>query len=479
MSQRSVLFCGKLFHYLVALGMGTAVSCGPDSAGIVLVLQGANSSVVRIEVTPKVGNKTLPVEVFNDIAGVSEIKLGFQLPRSYLGQSVSFQVNAIDSKGCAIKSTSFQVATDELRRYELKNMLQDNVDVSVSNNLFAIHGSSSKDIWAVGDANTVIKWNGCFWQRVPGPTDDSLVSLFVSPAGSDKGVFGTSEKKIYKYNATMMIWDVDHDPALTAGTDAIQAIHGTSENDVWAVASNRSATDAVPAFDAQRTNSYIYHRGMNGWAPVSVSLKDINGTDPPGPAYKTISNYILKTVYAINGSDVYVGGGDNFAEKTGSMTVSNLFLAKWNVGNWRTQDTSSISKKGQIISFAGRSTVDFWYGTRPLALVRSENGTPRVVTEYGNMFNSITNGPLYATQRIVLFPQSNDVWVNSTITDFNGYKSLIAHFNGSWTTHAELNSISTKFTSLWASAPDDVWFTAYAGLRARYDGQQFQKIPMQ
>jgi hypothetical protein len=51
---------------------------------------------------------------------------------------------------------------------------------SGSNELRALSGSASNNVWAAGDGGTVVRWNGLGWSAVTRPTSDDLYGIWVA-----------------------------------------------------------------------------------------------------------------------------------------------------------------------------------------------------------------------------------------------------------------------------------------------------------
>ncbi|MBN1774630.1 MAG: DUF4215 domain-containing protein [Deltaproteobacteria bacterium] len=111
--------------------------------------------------------------------------------------------------------------------------------------LFAVRGSGAGDVWVVGNAGTILHWDGTAWSSVSGGGSRVLRSVFAaSPAAAwavgDAGA-------ILAWNGTT--WSAESAPA---GTGNLRGVWGFSAAEVWAVG------------DGGR----ILRRTAGGWASV-------------------------------------------------------------------------------------------------------------------------------------------------------------------------------------------------------------------
>ncbi|HTS89496.1 MAG TPA: hypothetical protein VMG41_13470 [Gemmatimonadales bacterium] len=140
------------------------------------------------------------------------------------------------------------------------------------NNLNWVWGSASNDVYAVGDAGTILHWNGSSLGAVTSGTTANLYGVFGTTA-TDLYAVGSGGTILHSANGTT--WT-----AMTSGTtDSLFSVWGTSSTDVWAV--GQAAT--------------VLHYNGTTWSPVVVdSAKD--GTGAPldlGGVWGTASNNVF------------------------------------------------------------------------------------------------------------------------------------------------------------------------------------------
>ena len=436
-----------------ALGMMATVSCGANNAGIALLVQNIEAGTIRLEITPFVGDKTLPREEFKDIQGAKDYVAGFQLPRAYVGQAISFQVNAINGNECIAQTvTTDKVNTDSLRRYDVNAKLQTYGGDPVEGNIFDIHGSSGNNVWVVSDNRGVSRWNGCYWRTVPVPSDlPSFIKIFVPPSTMPNGsAYAVSVDKIYRYDGTK--WALDYDPkfaSLPAEVNMVFAgISGSSESDIWAVAANKNPLSAT------QNNSVVLRRNMTGW-----SNDTSNGLS-------AVVDSKVNAIHVINKTTVIVAG---------ITKASQWFTARWKVGTWQTDSFNAPSAGSAAVSIWGMDISDYWVGGLPASIMQIQPPTVVPKPEYDNIFRQGTGvNPFYRTARIGGVV-SDDFWVLAFTTTPMVESKVIHYVSSQWRTETELSKLAAQLTTFYVAGKDDVWFAGYGGVRIHYDGKTFTR----
>lgn len=429
---------------LAVLAPGLLLACGPNAAGIALTVQSIGKNTVKLEVKPTVGGKSLPSEFFGDLAGAEQVQLGFQLPSAYVGQPVKFQVDGLDSANCRRQTSSLELSTDAIRRYDAKIALGGLNPQPITANLFAVHGTGPNDVWAVGGAGAVLHYTGCAWEQHTPFTNTGINSVYAAPGpggGPSNAVYALTDSSIYKWDGST--WTKEQTPSLPAGA-ALRVIHGAGANDVWAVANFVGNPSCI-----------IMHRNASGW--------DLDvGCVSTAPS--TIRTYTLSSIYAISATNAIVGGGESAQPKTGI----------WSVGTWRSSlAPMAAGQTGDVATVWGTSLTDYWAGGDFGALQHYSQGSWTLDTSFQSFFPSGTGAQKFITYRMH-GAAANDFWVVSfTVTPT--YTSRIAHYTGSWKLETQLNTAFTQLGAVWAAAPNDVWFVGYAGARVHYDGTNFVK----
>ena len=220
----------------------------------------------------------------------------------------------------------------------------------ITQNLQAVWGSSTNDIWAVGLLGKIIRWNGSTWQEFPSPTFDNLTAIwgrgpndvFAVGAGGVmlhfdgvewsliasntsenlRDVFALDASHIWAVGAqaTIMFFDglgwkqqtitpkVAADGSEEPWTDELHGVWAASPDDAWVVGANgQVARWDGQAWTAQELNDTTTLRGVYGQRADSVwavgnqgHILYFNGTE-----WTPIFSGSIATLYAVDGD-----GGD-------------------------------------------------------------------------------------------------------------------------------------------------------------------------
>jgi hypothetical protein len=91
----------------------------------------------------------------------------------------------------------------------------------------SVWGSGPNDVWAVGDAGTILHWNGTAWTGVPSGTGNDLY-----------GVWGSGPNDVWAVGAggTVLHWNGTAWTGVSSGTtNYLRSVWGSGASDVWAV----------------------------------------------------------------------------------------------------------------------------------------------------------------------------------------------------------------------------------------------------
>ncbi|MBI5487551.1 MAG: DUF4215 domain-containing protein [Deltaproteobacteria bacterium] len=128
------------------------------------------------------------------------------------------------------------------------------VAVSATADLYAVGGSAPDDVWIVGDAGTILHWDGAAWTSTTSGTR-ALRGVWAAGA-SDAWAVGDA--------ATIFSWDGSGWSAESAGGAVANlfGVWGSSTDDIWAVGRGGA----------------VLHRTAGAWATVpSGSTRDLRG----------------------------------------------------------------------------------------------------------------------------------------------------------------------------------------------------------
>jgi len=100
------------------------------------------------------------------------------------------------------------------------------VATNTTSTLRGVWSGSADDVWAVGDASTTIHWDGVEWTGVALP----------EPVSDLRGMWGVNENDVWTVtNHGVFHWDGSTWSFIPLADGALDAIFGTSPTDIWAV----------------------------------------------------------------------------------------------------------------------------------------------------------------------------------------------------------------------------------------------------
>lgn len=186
---------------------------------------------------------------------------------------------------------------------------------------WGIRGTSPNDIWAVGDQEYVLHWNGKHWVVVPSGTDELLLGLSFADAthGWAVGTKGT----IVFYDGTKWTKQANVTPG------QLWDVYAIAPNDVWTVGDF----------------GVVFHFDGTSWT----------GGNVPGLGR-------LHAVWAANKDDVWVAG-------------ANGTIRKWGGGTTWTPQTIADASTPEIHAFGGTSATNVWAGAYAPSGILSLSGT--------------------------------------------------------------------------------------------------------
>ena len=123
-----------------------------------------------------------------------------------------------DNKTVTVKTTPAICSADD---YCWQNPLPQ------GNALRGVWGSDANNVWAVGDAGTILRWNGTAWAAHAAGTTAAL-----------NGVWGTDASNVWAVGAggAILKWNGTAWAAQTSGTtQPLYGVWGTDASNVWAV----------------------------------------------------------------------------------------------------------------------------------------------------------------------------------------------------------------------------------------------------
>lgn len=342
---------------------------------------------------------------------------------------------------------------------------------------------SASDIWAAGDAGTILHWNGTSWTRVATNTHYGFSGLWAA-APNDIWAVGLGA---YHYDGTS--W------SLPSGAENVRgnAIHGSARDDIW-------------------TASYsgnVYHYTIGGWKELPVAGGSIN----------------LYGIYASSRTNAWVAGSGGTLLRwdgtrwNGGMSPSPMayFVSMWGTtandvwltdgtygwhwdGSAWTKDAGFLSFGGTIKPLWGRASNDVWSpgdrtrldhydGTswKSVAHGLDEGGYVRfgiggcsvsatdvwLSTAYGGLahgdgttFAWVKKPPPLVSRNAVWATGPSDIWVLG---------GTARHFNGTTWSDATLPPYA-ELRAVWGASASDVYAAGDGGTLLHFDGTKWSKI---
>jgi hypothetical protein len=278
--------------------------------------------------------------------------------------------------------------------------------------LVAVWGSGAKDVWAVGDAGTILHYDGKAWKAADGGTTKSL--LGVAGSGPDD-VWAVGE------DATTLHFDGKTWTQTSAPTESTE---GMTLLGVWASSKTQAWVAGV-----DESIGVLRHFTGKTWeiAPISASTS-------------------LWEAWGVGSNDVWMVGSDNKgAGKQG-------FVLRGDGTHFDRMPFEGASLR----AVGGTSSDDVWMGAYTGELYHWDgtawSATPAIQAESHLL-------AIWAAAK-------NDVWAV-------GFDGLILHYDGtSWTR----SSTKTQeiLWSVWGSSAKDVWVVGNNGTRLHWDGRDWK-----
>lgn len=284
--------------------------------------------------------------------------------------------------------------------------------------LNAVWGSSSTDVWAVGDHGAILHHDGSRWSAVSSPTDNHLQSMWGSSSqdvwavGEEDGTSGGA-KSVIRYQGRS--WEV-HPGPFDAADGGVQLLGawGSSSSDVWAVGSGA-----------------VIHYSGGQWSKV------------PDPSWLTGNLAGINT--AIWGS-----------------SASSLWVAAWTDGTALLHHQGATWSRAitlptcRISSFWGSSATDIWSAGQGSSGA-DENGC--LAHFDGSRWTEVAR-PIGHDLHGLWGSSATNIWAV-------GYGTLL-HYDGQAWSKVELPASNLGLQGIWGSSASDIWAVGAAGVVLHY-----------
>ena len=316
-----------------------------------------------------------------------------------------------------------------------------------SQNLNGVWGSSASDVFAVGTTGTIVHYNGSAWS-----------AMTSSRTQGRSGVWGNAANDVYTVGevGTMLHYNGTAWSAMDFSTNnTLYGCWGSSSSDVFAVGDYGTIMHYNGTASTPMTIGWVGGIGLYSvWGSSSSDVFAVgdygyilryNGT-----AWSAMtSGYTNRTLYGIWGSS----SSDVFA--VGKVNGNVSYIQHYNGIEWDTMASGSFSGQNS------RGLTSVWGSSGSDVFAVGDSGT--IVHYNGStwslMDSSITN-PINGLR---------GVWGSSASDVFAvGHGGTIVHFNGS--TWSSMTSGTVRdLTSIWGSSSSDVFAVGY-GTILHYNG---------
>jgi photosystem II stability/assembly factor-like uncharacterized protein len=322
--------------------------------------------------------------------------------------------------------------------------------------------SGPNDVWAVGDAGTIVHWNGSVWSTMPGVATQSLLAVWGS---GPNDVWAVGHDPLSSVSVTLR-WDGAVWASIPVPSGSLEPLHGvwgSGPKDLWAVGQGGT----ILRWDGKT------------WSAIT------NQTDPTLPE---LSNVLLTGVWGSGPADVWIVGSggtivhwdgtiwSDFTQKVGVTQVLNHVWGSgpndaWAVGDagtilhWKDhawsrvasgvlQDLNGMWGTGSTVDSVSGSTRpgDVWVAGSGGTILHSTDGT-----DFSNAMQRITTQDLHG-----VWGGSGDVWAV-------GDADTRVRWDGTqWSDGA---TYSTEvLNAVWGSEQNDVWAVGTGGAIIHWDG---------
>ena len=325
-----------------------------------------------------------------------------------------------------------------------------------------VWGSSPNDVWAVGDAGTILHWDGTAWldSSVSGHPDGFL------------NVWGSGPSDVWAVgfrNGTGPIfhWDGTNWQRVFTAPRVLEGIWGTGPMDVW----------ASGGVSGSEVNGILLHFDGTEWTEVEV----------PGGLP------MMHAIWGTSSNDVYVGGRFRWIHWDGS-TWSNLELPEpmeifgmWGSDTnnvWTAGFAGALGSAGRVAHWDGQSvsithlgdaswTCERIWGSQPndIWVTVGSPGTVAYLYRWdGATWNLVDAGSGIGFLEGISGTAFDDIWAV-------GLSGLMLHWTGSsWRSYRENPAGLEDAFGVRGNSADDVWAAGTSGTLAHWDGSQWLPV---
>ncbi|MEO8841255.1 MAG: hypothetical protein ABI591_03710 [Kofleriaceae bacterium] len=397
------------------------------------------------------------------------------------------------------------------------------VEPAIPATLRGMSGTGSDDVWAVGEAGTLLHYDGTKWTRVAANTHDEFQGV---KSFDRDDVWAISSTSAYHFDGHVWtkvtiadfsypyaiagssgsnVWIAEYGGVAhhfngsswtktqTPGTNILYTIWSAAPNDAWAGSNSNG----------------LYHWNGGSWASVASPY---TGADPQYNAFVGLYGTASNNVWLSNGSQVFHWNGSAWA--AGGYLSSNGYVVPmwgrgaddiWSPGGayavdhydgttWHSLDVNFATNGYIHNGLAGfsASATDVWLTTTYGGLAHGDGTTFGWVDEGARIQNRNTIVATSASNAWVLGEGPARHWDGSAWNDVTmpatgylhgafalsptniyaaGDSGSLIHYDGtSWTKITGIPTQTWTLYAVWASGPSDVYAIGYLGNLSHWDG---------
>jgi hypothetical protein len=356
-------------------------------------------------------------------------------------------------------------------------------------NLRHINGTTSGDVWAVGDRGTVLHWNGFFWSSPPRPPHRgplNAVSFLASPVSAFTAVGDTG--------SAVQFTDGTWACPTQAAAATLRGVSGAAANDLWAVGDRGTLSH----YDGKSWTPQQAPGGFTGTlhAISGRSAKDLWAVGEQGTVLRydgtSWSRFPVPTTETLFGlwldreQQIWLVG-DRGTTVLIDQGVAKLVLAEMPVrlyGVWGSgpRDVWAVGAFGTILHYVGErwsvtpsgTTQDLlgaWGADASQIWAIGDRG---VILKYNGAFWR-ADGAVQSTENL------NGLWSSGpemTSSIAVGDRGTIFRWTGSdWLLISAPGQLTSRsLRAAWGASAMDVWAVGEGGTVARMSGAQAQLV---
>jgi hypothetical protein len=278
--------------------------------------------------------------------------------------------------------------------------------------LNAVWGSSSSDIYAVGDSGTILHYDGATWNPMSSPTTESLRGIW---GNSWNNVFAVGDGGIILRSTNGTSWSV-----LTSGTTQnLYGVWGSAGDNVFAVGANGTILRFNGVmWSTVTTGAFPTLRGVWGSSSSNVFAVGDSGAilHFDGGAWGSMSSftsYRLSAVWGSSSSNVIAVGDNGRIGRFNGTTWSSMTSGSTDClsGVWGTSssDILAVGCRGALLHWDGSTWSTMASDTsNPLYGVWGSSSSNVAAVGYesavigydGTMWTSMANGNGWVTETV-------------------------------------------------------------------------------